>query len=503
MAERIKTMVKVRRWMMIGLVVCLFLSMNISSVFAQSYAISSSNIKGKNTTYITLDMNAGNLLPLAFTAGNSLTQAQGLSQMAKENSCIAAINGTYFEAYNGVPVPWGTIIKNGKVLHVGNMGSTAGITSSGKLMIDNLTIEFKGYINGEYRSIPWRINHPSTEADAITIFTPEYGSTVTVAQGALAPVIQDGKVIRIASSNFTVPSNGFAIVYNTSVSHLVTERFQVGDQVSYEAAFVTKHTNAEDWKAVQTAIGAGPSLIINGQVTANGAAEGFWEAKINTGKGLRTFIGSTKEGKILMGTIPNADLKEAAAVCQQLGLINAMCLDGGGSTSLYYNGKAVSQGRNVNNGLGFVLTEGIKPSNFVEQTSAAVLVNGIQTNFEAYPINGNNYIKLRDIAAAINGSNKNFEVGWDHSKKAIVLISNTPYTAVGGELMRGNGSAKAFYPSNAALYKDGRSIKMIGYTIENNNFFKLRDIAKAFNIGVTYDATTKTVKIDTSMDYTE
>lgn len=496
-------MVRARNWKMIGLVVCLCLSINITTVFAQSYGISSSNIKGKNTTYITLDMNAGNLSPLTFTAGNSLTQAQGLSQMARENSCIAAINGTYFEAYHGTPVPWGTIIKNGKVLHVGNMGSTVGITSSGKLMIDHLTIEFKGYINGEYRSIPWRINHPSTEAEAITIFTPEYGGPVTVAQGALAPIIEDGKVSRIASSNFTVPNNGFAIVYNASVSHLVTERFQVGDQVSYEAVFVTKHTKAEDWKEVQTAIGAGPSLIINGQVTANGAEEGFWEAKVNTGKGLRTFIGATKEGKILMGTIPNADLKEAAAVCQQLGLINAMCLDGGGSTSLYFNGKAVSQGRNVNNGLGFVLTEGKIPLNFVEQTNSALLVNGVLTNFEAYSIYGNNYIKLRDFAAAINGSDKNFEVGWDYSNKVITLISKAPYTAVGGELIRGSGGAKAFQPSNAILYRDGQPINMIGYTIENRNFFKLRDVAKAFNVGVAYDATTKTVSLNTSMDYTE
>ncbi|WP_037373179.1 phosphodiester glycosidase family protein [Anaerovorax odorimutans] len=495
---------KVKKAVVVLYIIALIFSMNVTFAFALSHAISSTNINGQETTYITLDINASNLKPTVFTAGNTLTKAQGLSQMAKDNNCIAAINGTYFEAYNGVPVPWGTIIKNGKVLHIGNMGSTVGITSSGKMIIDNLTINFKGYINGEYRSIPWRINHPSTEDDAITIFTPEYGSNVEVTEGGMAPIIENGKVSRIATSDFTVPSNGFAILYNPSVANLVTERFKIGDEVFYDTEFVTKNTNSEDWKNVQYAIGAGPSLIINGQITADGAAEGFWEAKINTGKGVRTFIGATNEGKILMGTISNASLKEAASVCHQLGLINAMCLDGGGSTSLYYNGNVIAQGRNVNNGLGFIYSENnANQYNLVNQTNSKILVDGVETYFEAYNIGGNNYFKLRDIAAAVNGSEKNFDVTWNNSKKAINLLSNTSYSFVGGELIKGDGSSKSAAVSKAVIYKDGKTIEISAYNINNNNYFKLRDIASIFDIGVTYDKETKTIGVDTAISYTE
>ncbi len=134
-------------------------------------------------------------------------------------------------------------------------------------------------------------------------------------------------------------------------------------------------------------------------------------------------------------------------------------------------------------------------------TSSKVLVNGKAVTFEAYTINGNNYFKLRDIAQAVNKTEKNFEVKWDSKNNAINLISNTPYTPVGGELAKGDGKAKVANPTTSKIYKDGKEISLTAYTINGNNYFKLRDIAKAFNIGVFWDGKTNTITIDTSRDY--
>ena len=136
-------------------------------------------------------------------------------------------------------------------------------------------------------------------------------------------------------------------------------------------------------------------------------------------------------------------------------------------------------------------------------TSSKVLVNGKAVTFEAYTINGNNYFKLRDFAQAVNKTEKNFEVKWDSKNNAINLISNTPYTPVGGELAKGDGKAKVANPTTSKIYKDGKEISLTAYTINGNNYFKLRDIAKAFNIGVTWDGTTNTIGIDTSIGYVE
>lgn len=142
-------------------------------------------------------------------------------------------------------------------------------------------------------------------------------------------------------------------------------------------------------------------------------------------------------------------------------------------------------------------------TNNAKPTASKVLVNGTPIEFDAYTINNNNYFKLRDLAQAVNKTDKNFEVTWDGKNNAINLISNKAYTPAGGELVKGDGKAKTATLSTAKIYKDGKEISLTAYTINGNNYFKLRDIAKAFDIGVTWDGTTNTVSIDTSISYVE
>lgn len=297
---------------------------------ASSSAYNSAKVNGVSIKYVTLDMNSNNIKPIVLNAQNQICATDSLAGMAQAAGAFAAINGTYFEAYNGVPVPWGTIIKDGKVLHISQSGAVVGITSTGKLLVDRLSFDFEGYINGQYRAIPWRINHPSPESEAITIFTPEYGTMVNLAPGAKAVLVGNKVVTDIVSSGFYVPANGFAIVYNQDTAYLVDERYKIGDEVYYKVKINTTYTNAGDWNDVVVGIGAGPSLIINGNVTANGEAEGFTEAKININSGSRSFIGATADGKIIIGNMASATLVQAASACQNMGLANAMCLDGGG-----------------------------------------------------------------------------------------------------------------------------------------------------------------------------
>jgi len=134
-------------------------------------------------------------------------------------------------------------------------------------------------------------------------------------------------------------------------------------------------------------------------------------------------------------------------------------------------------------------------------TSSKVMVNGMEKSFNAYNIDGYNYFKLRDLAAVLRTTEKKFEVTWDNEKKAINLISNKPYTMVGGELSKGDGKVKTAIPNTNVIYKDGKEINLTAYAIDGNNYFKLRDIAQVFNFGVTWDGKTQTIGIDTSVGY--
>ena len=474
---------------------CLILAVIISSssfVYAATSSYSSKNINGVNVNYVELNMSNLDVKPIVLNANNQMASTESLESMARKVGAFAAINGTYFEAYNGTPVPWGTIIKDNKVLHISNGGSVVGITNDGKLIIDRLSFEFEGYVNGKLRAYPWRINHPSTEPEAITIFTPEYGTRVNVTSGARAIIVNGGKVSEISTTDFMVPSNGFAIVYNPSVSYLADERYEIGDEVSYKVIINTTFTETSQWDNVVTAIGAGPSLIINGVITANGAEEGFFEDKINTQKAGRSFIGARKDGTIIFGNMGSATIKEAAEACKQMGLINAMCLDGGGSIALYYPSANVSMaGRNINNGLAFVEILA-KPS------SSSIIIDNEKVLFDAYNIDNNNYFKLRDIAMALNKCNKKFNVEWNADKNAIILITDSEYVPVGGELTVQNTSynIKASL-SKSDIFVNGERAELKAYTIGNNNYFKLRDIANYIGFEVDWDGASNSIIINT------
>lgn len=130
-----------------------------------------------------------------------------------------------------------------------------------------------------------------------------------------------------------------------------------------------------------------------------------------------------------------------------------------------------------------------------------IFVDGEAQNISAYMIEGNNYFKLRDFAAIVNGTEKQFQVEWDQTSQSIRMTSGIPYTLVGGELSNSGTHSQTAYETTSAIYLDGEQIAFTGYSIAGNNYFKLRDMAKRFDIGIEYDAKTGQVQIMTDRSY--
>jgi len=136
-------------------------------------------------------------------------------------------------------------------------------------------------------------------------------------------------------------------------------------------------------------------------------------------------------------------------------------------------------------------------------TTSTVLIDGKQVSFDAYNINNNNYFKLRDIAMALNGTAKQFEVEWDAANNIISVTSDSAYTAVGGELAKGIAGNKQANLTTSKIYLDGKEVRFTAYNINSNNYFKLRDIGKALDFGVSWDGPNNTIIINISTVYTE
>lgn len=70
-------------------------------------------------------------------------------------------------------------------------------------------------------------------------------------------------------------------------------------------------------------------------------------------KGPRTFI-ATRQGKVYIGVVRNATMGESAKVLHALGMDEALNLDEGGSTALWFDGYKIGPGRNIPNAVLFI-----------------------------------------------------------------------------------------------------------------------------------------------------
>ncbi len=292
-------------------------------------------------------------------AKNQIGKVDSLKNIAnqankKGQKVIGAINGTFFSAYSGNPYPSCTIETKGNFEFLSTSGSVIGFTGDNHVKVERLKVTIDGSINGTY-AYPnnwavWGFNNTNAKSDSI--FTPAFGTT-TGNHSRTSVVVKNGVVIKIVKGKAAIPSDGYTLVfYNKTYS----KKFSVGDKVGYKLAYFkilsSGKKEALTWKNVRTTVGAGPRLIIGSQIIANGALENLTEDKINTYRSLRSFAGVTKKNVLIMGTVPNVNVKELAEILKKMGLYNAINLDGGASSGLYYSGYYLTYpGRQLSNAL--------------------------------------------------------------------------------------------------------------------------------------------------------
>lgn len=292
---------------------------------------------------------AGSPLRVGLADGR-IGQTAEFAGFAGQAKAVAAINGAYFEAYGGVPEPWGTLIDGGELIHAGTTGTAVGFTADGQAKMDTVRIKIEGYINGKYGWYAYNFNRsPSGAGNAVYVYNKHRGQTTRVSSGA-AVTVEQGKVTAITrGKEVAIPDNGYVIQMTGSETKLA-DKFAVGQEVSYKLIYTNVDGETLDWSDVRTAVGAGPRLVKNGQVAVNPQAEGFTESKILTDRGARSGIGVKPYGTVMLATVSGATMQEWALIMRQLGAQQAMNLDGGASSGLYFGGQVRTKpGRELSN----------------------------------------------------------------------------------------------------------------------------------------------------------
>ncbi|WDF49694.1 phosphodiester glycosidase family protein [Paenibacillus sp. KACC 21273] len=290
-------------------------------------------------------------------ANQQVGQTASLSSIVKHYGAQAAINGAFFEAYGGAPDPYGTLIKNGRIAHLGRYGTTIGFLANGTALMDSLRLSVTGTVQSTTgKSSSWYaiwVNRLPGASSTSVIYTSDRG-TNTGFTGGIAVTVVNNKVTHKGNNNKTkIPSNGYVLVY-TGDQKYAADRFTVGATVNMNIAYQDINGKDIPWQQVVTAVGAGPRLVKDSKIALNAEAEGFQDPKILTAAGARSGIAIMADGSVMIATVPGATMKQWAAIMQKLGAKQAMNLDGGASSGMYANGRMLTApGRLLSNTLIF------------------------------------------------------------------------------------------------------------------------------------------------------
>ncbi|NCO42435.1 MAG: hypothetical protein COZ06_33920 [Armatimonadetes bacterium CG_4_10_14_3_um_filter_66_18] len=112
-----------------------------------------------------------------------------------------------------------------------------------------------------------------------------------------------------------------------------------GNEVTFKRVPFGRHV---DWREHETVISSGPRLVHQGQVAVNARAEGFFDPHVLT-RAWRVAVGLTPARKLLLVAVTRKlTLTELAKLMRRLGCQEAINMDGGSSTAMYYRGRILT-----------------------------------------------------------------------------------------------------------------------------------------------------------------
>jgi uncharacterized protein YigE (DUF2233 family) len=284
-----------------------------------------------------VDLTKSNLRVQPILAGESFNTLDEVLDQAQKVHAIAAVNGNYFKR-DGAPL--GTLIINGEWIAGPLFDRTCmGITSDGRVLVDRVNLH--GTLttsNPEAPSI-WvnNINQPRRHGAHLIAYTRRWGNVVKMQyEGALVAVNAAGQVCAKDGCSLAVPAGGYVL---SDCKEGQIAKLNIGDH-----AQLSWQTNPADWADVVDAVSGGPVLIRNGQLYIDLKDEHFTKAWTGSQIHARTAVGVTANRHLLLATIEGPHtLYDVAKFLKKLGAVDAMNLDGGGSTTMVIGDHAVTR----------------------------------------------------------------------------------------------------------------------------------------------------------------
>jgi hypothetical protein len=323
--------------------------------------------------------------------GSAIASKQTATDASAALGSIAATNGGFFTidaplaAVNGVAS--GISAYHGQLESLAN-GDRAAIVLDGRrpAQIENLTTS--ATLSGRNSSVRLlginrqpgsaedcgvagftptsepRQNTLCTGTNDIVLFTPQFGAPLpgelTAGPSVQAILDPSGRVVSVSLPGGTLPVGDSAVQAIGADAAWLTANAQLGQRLSLREQVRTPWGGSLALTPHTSIASAGPTLLRNGRVAIDATNEGVLDPHdlndytFSAYRHARTFVGVDGRGRLLLATadgIPGVSegltLTEEAELMRSLGAVDAMNLDGGGSTQFASEGQLINDASSV------------------------------------------------------------------------------------------------------------------------------------------------------------
>ena len=270
---------------------------------------------------------------------------------------VAGINGDFYDTATGFPL--GVLISDGEILSGANSNYALGFYEDGSVIIGEPGLSITTEHDGRTLTIA-AINKPRVEGAGVTLLTHDFntdhttgthtdGLTVlcSIVSGRAAmgdALLLQVESIEVGSQAVMIDQNQVALTISANgytLDKYFLELLSVGQTltVSFTAA-------DSAWNDVTEAVGAMDLIVKNGAVVPN----------LSTSYAPRSVVGIKANGELILYTVDGrqaehsmgASLRVLAQRMVELGCETAVCLDGGGSTTMTATMPGEEQARVIN-----------------------------------------------------------------------------------------------------------------------------------------------------------
>lgn len=327
-----------------------------------------------------IDLHQSRLKVISALASGIVPGNERLTQLSTRISALAAVNGGYFVigANDGTPgdlagisIIGGQLVSeavNGrtslilpnssnrdariaaltsKILAIANNGATR--------EIDGLNrkpglIRGCGGVGGDLPTQQPKHDFTCTDSSELIQFTPVFGQTTEPGDGAEAVLDASGQVIEFRQQRGgQIPSSGSVLSATGDAIEWLRNYAQLGSKIDINTRVLANGWDVSRRDESLGVINGGPRLLRNGKIDITAFREGFhWPEnpefyyRFGVRRNPRTLAGITPLGKLLLVTVDGrqptrsigASFEESALIMRSLGAIDALNLDGGGSTTM-------------------------------------------------------------------------------------------------------------------------------------------------------------------------